>query len=638
MTDQDKVLVWICWKDIRNPEAGGAELVHHEISKRLVRDGWTVIHLVPGYEGCQPEEVVDGIHVVRIGKSVLSFYRLPFYFWRHLRKKTHFLVDAFISLGSFSCLMMKPARAAIVIHHIEDTKWFFQTSFTGVPRWIMPIINMTGYFIEKFQLILLAIFFRGKVMTGSESTAGELRRLGFSRKRITLISYGITSKPLEEVSLSLAKEQAFTVLMLGPRRSKRPMETLRAFELFQQQHPEAQFWVAGWGEKLEAMRLYVQKNGMRNVTFHGRVSSELRDELLQRAHVLCTTPLREGWGLIVIEANAMGTPVIGYDVPGLRDALAFGNGWLCAPDPRSMAGKLELVFKQWRKADGEYETVRRRCLEAGKKFTFERSYEQFKEVLSPVTAVAENGPENQPAEFDRFSEDYETVHNRTLPPGASSHDFVVQKAGMASQWAQSYFPGRSGLSVLDFGCGTGRVLALVAESSWCGSLAGVDESAASLETLREAMKGNPKPLALGRSIMDLEPGRRCDFIFMFNVLHHIPPAERERLIGQVGAALAEGGVLAVWEHNPFNLLTRLLVAISPLDKHAHLISRRKVDRLMRLSGLECRDSRYVNCLPPKMQKSSAVRWMEDALSGWPVGAQYWSLFRVSGKKVKRTPR
>jgi glycosyltransferase involved in cell wall biosynthesis/SAM-dependent methyltransferase len=638
VTEQKKLLVWICWKDIRHPEAGGAELVHHEISKRLVCDGWNVVHLVPGFGGCTGEEVVDGIHVIRVGQSILSFYRLPFYFWRHLRKQTSFLVDAFISVGSFSCLMMKPSRAAIVIHHIEDIKWFFQTSFYGVPRWVMPIMNLTGYFVEKLQLILLALAFRGTVMTGSESTAHELRRLGFRRKRIAIISYGITSKPLEELSQSVAKEKVFTVLMLGPRRSKKPLETLRAFELFQQRHPEAQFWVAGWGEKLEAMRRYVEKHGMRNVTFHGRVSSELRDELLQRTHVLCTTPLREGWGLIVIEANAMGTPVIGYDVPGLRDALAFGNGWLCAPKPCKMGEQLETVWAQWRAGDGAYEQVRGRCLEAGKRFTFDRSYEQFKEIMkhSAESAPAAGASRDQ-AEFDRFAGDYESVHNRYLPPGASSRDFVTQKAETADQWAKTCFQGKSGLSVLDFGCGTGRVLAVVADSAWCGSLAGVDESLASLDTVRQAFKDKSKPVVLGRSLQELSPGSRYDFVFMFNVLHHILPADRLRLVRQAVAALRDEGVVAVWEHNPCNPLTRLLVALSPMDKHAHLISRRQVVHLMRQAGLECVGHRFVNSFPPRLAKLPGIRWVENALSGLPVGAQYWSLFRVSTGKDVTTP-
>jgi glycosyltransferase involved in cell wall biosynthesis len=31
--------------------------------------------------------------------------------------------------------------------------------------------------------------------------------------------------------------------------------------------------------------------------------------------------VREGWGLVVTESNAMGTPVIAYNVPGLRDSV-----------------------------------------------------------------------------------------------------------------------------------------------------------------------------------------------------------------------------------------------------------------------------------------------------------------------------
>jgi len=33
--------------------------------------------------------------------------------------------------------------------------------------------------------------------------------------------------------------------------------------------------------------------------------------------------VREGWELVVTEGNALGTPVIGYDVPGLRDSMRY---------------------------------------------------------------------------------------------------------------------------------------------------------------------------------------------------------------------------------------------------------------------------------------------------------------------------
>ena len=42
---------------------------------------------------------------------------------------------------------------------------------------------------------------------------------------------------------------------------------------------------------------------------------------MAEAHVLLMTSVREGWGLVVTEANACGTPAVVYNVPGLRDSV-----------------------------------------------------------------------------------------------------------------------------------------------------------------------------------------------------------------------------------------------------------------------------------------------------------------------------
>jgi len=40
--------------------------------------------------------------------------------------------------------------------------------------------------------------------------------------------------------------------------------------------------------------------------------------LLQKSHVLAVTSVKEGWGLVVTEANPQGTPAVVYNVDGLR--------------------------------------------------------------------------------------------------------------------------------------------------------------------------------------------------------------------------------------------------------------------------------------------------------------------------------
>jgi glycosyltransferase involved in cell wall biosynthesis len=67
-----------------------------------------------------------------------------------------------------------------------------------------------------------------------------------------------------------------------------------------------------------------------------------RQELLDRigrAHVLLATSVREGWGLVITEASAMGTPAVAYAVPGLVDSVrADVTGLLVDPDPTALAG------------------------------------------------------------------------------------------------------------------------------------------------------------------------------------------------------------------------------------------------------------------------------------------------------------
>jgi len=245
----------------------------------------------------------------------------------------------------------------------------------------MPVINLSGYLVEKLQLLLLARIHHGPLVTVSPSSADELASYGFRLDAIAIAHNGNPIEPLASLDAALPKYENFTVLLLGPRKSKRPMETLKAFAAFQAKAPEVALIVAGWGTEAPRLKANAQRKGICNVTFEGRVSEERKQELLQRCHVLCTTPVKEGWGLIVNEANAMGTPVIGYDVPGLRDALAFDNGELCAPHPESMAEKLEQMHKLWKGSPEIYRAMCERALEASRQWSFERSYREFSAVL-----------------------------------------------------------------------------------------------------------------------------------------------------------------------------------------------------------------------------------------------------------------
>ena len=377
----EPLAVFLSWKDSRHPAAGGAEVVHLEWSHRLIADGYRVIHLVPGFPGCEPRDNIDGIEIRRFGRNVLSFYAAARYYRHELRDRTDLLVDTFNCFGSFALTHGARGKSVFVIHHIQDRMWFYQRTFYGVPRALMPAVGLFGYLVEKMQLLLLARLYKGPAITVSRSTADELTRYGFKPQRIHIAHNGCSSKPLASLADSLPKFERFTVLMIGPRQSKRPMHTLKAFEIFQRTHPDTALVVVGWGTEDDRLRAYAYRRGIRNVTVEGRIPEARKRELLQQCHVLCTSPVKEGWGMVVNEANAMGTPVIAYDVPGLRDALQFENGLLCRPRPEAMADALATVHEMWRQRPDAYELLRRKALQSSRQWSFDRSYNEFRAAV-----------------------------------------------------------------------------------------------------------------------------------------------------------------------------------------------------------------------------------------------------------------
>jgi glycosyltransferase involved in cell wall biosynthesis len=96
---------------------------------------------------------------------------------------------------------------------------------------------------------------------------------------------------------------------------------LRAFVLIKKELPNAKMWVIGDGH----MRKHLEKMNIKNVEFYRHMQNELKFEVLASAHVVFLSSVREGWGLVITELNAMGTPVIAHYAPGLRDSVIGGK-------------------------------------------------------------------------------------------------------------------------------------------------------------------------------------------------------------------------------------------------------------------------------------------------------------------------
>jgi glycosyltransferase involved in cell wall biosynthesis len=129
----------------------------------------------------------------------------------------------------------------------------------------------------------------------------------------------------------------------------------------------ARLSIVGTGETEPVLRQTAAETGIQeDVCFVGGLREAEKDALLRDSHLLLHTSQREGWGLNVIEANAMGTPAAVYPVAGLRESTLDNETGVVArgETPELLAQRIvELLQKP-----GEYARLRQNAWERAKTF------------------------------------------------------------------------------------------------------------------------------------------------------------------------------------------------------------------------------------------------------------------------------
>lgn len=121
------------------------------------------------------------------------------------------------------------------------------------------------------------------------------------------------------------------------------------------------------------------------------------------------------------------------------------------------------------------------------------------------------------------------------------------------------------------------------------------------------------------------PDDTFDVTFTICVLHHVPPDQWQGFMSEMARVTRPGGLAVVFEHNPWNPLTRRAVSTCEFDDGVTLLSRRTTQRLARNAGLREVESRYIMFLP----FGDAVSDRTDHALGWlPLGGQYLVAARV----------
>lgn len=218
------------------------------------------------------------------------------------------------------------------------------------------------------------------------------------------------------------------------------------------------------------------------------------------------------------------------------------------------------------------------------------------------------------AEFDPYARNYDAVLATALGGDSEVDRFAAYKID-----EMSYRVGGSVVRrVLDFGCGVGRSLPFLVDAFPEAEVWGFDPSA----ECASAAKTRAPSARVVADWASVEAGS-FDCVLAANVFHHVPQEARLAELERCRTLLAPGGSLFVFEHNPFNPVTRRVFDRCPFDRDAVMIVPSEMLRLGQRAGLTVNRCAYTLFLP---FRGKAVAAFHRMLAWLPLGAQYYVQF------------
>jgi glycosyltransferase involved in cell wall biosynthesis len=357
-----RILIF-CWRDIKNPEAGGAEVFLHQIAKRCVYMGHKVTVFTSMFENARSDELYDGVEIIRRGSKFSIYLEARRFYKKYFSKQNYdVLIDVVNTLPFFAPGFVKNnEKVFALIYQLCKEIWYYETRF---PLSFIGMHLLEPLSLRRYRNVL--------TITISESSKNDLNSLKI--KDVFIVPIGLNSTKLKKIS---GKEENPTLLFVGRfKNAKCPEHAIKAFEIVKKQMPSAVIWMVGDGYLKP--HLEMKYRYLKDIKFYGKISEEVKFDLMKRAWVLLVPGIREGWGLVVTEANSMGTPAVGYRINGLVDSILDGEtGLICDNNPASMAEKTLLILE----SKGLRTELSNNSINFASNFDWDRTAKIFMDIL-----------------------------------------------------------------------------------------------------------------------------------------------------------------------------------------------------------------------------------------------------------------
>ncbi len=365
MTTQRSLLI-LNERDPAHPRAGGAEIHIAAIFSRLAKRGHTIHQFSSGFEGGAPRETLGGVHIERVGPLFRYYASVPSRLRRARRLREFDLVIECLNKVPFYAPVLSGRPVLAVCHHL-----FGEVAFAQVAKPIAAAVWLSERFISR-------AYHESRFIAISESSRDDLVTRGIPGNHIVVSHPGI-DRP--QVAAQIDAMRPPRIAYLGRLEAYKRIDLLlHAASRLIDRFRDLDILVIGRGPERARLEQLAERLGLASRTrFTGFVSDAERDALLATTRACAFPSEREGWGLTVIESNALGTPVVASDAPGLRDSVRHGEtGLLVRPgDPEAMAEALARLLE-----DSTFSAQMRRAAHAwSQRFDWDRAADDMESAV-----------------------------------------------------------------------------------------------------------------------------------------------------------------------------------------------------------------------------------------------------------------
>ncbi|MBI4141499.1 glycosyltransferase family 4 protein [Candidatus Woesearchaeota archaeon] len=307
---------------------GGGERRYYEIAKRLIKKGHTVDIVCMKIAGAKDNENIDGIPVHHIGptiqkppqRTLKDFAQFFLAQQKWLRTHKYDIIEghgfSLFILPFVKYILKKPAIA--LVHDVsssDNDQWFARSKISAIGEKLSVKLPFT------------------KILTVSNGTKNQLiKKYKINEEKIKVIHNGVDLKLTD--SVKQPSKEKNTIIFVGrliPH--KHVDDLLQAFSKITKKIPTAKLKIIGTGSEEEKLISLTKKLRLNNVRFLGNVK-DYKNILkeIKKSRVLALPSTREGFGIVLAEANACYVPVVAYEIEGVRDVVQSGvNGILVPP-------------------------------------------------------------------------------------------------------------------------------------------------------------------------------------------------------------------------------------------------------------------------------------------------------------------